>query len=153
MSLNSDPKTVAGKIAHCSRSDCPPTVLAIGQGCLNQAIKVWYFSEALLMSAGPNCICGIQTSVYICVSELSMMLQAVAIARKFCMQPQTNNDVAFDLTCQPAFRENSQPNKSARCQTQHVFVGLQIAFLLGEVACQCRCAKMVSLSAIPSDSC
>lgn len=40
MSLSSDPKVVAGKIAHCSRSDCPPTVLAIGQGSLNQAIKV-----------------------------------------------------------------------------------------------------------------
>ena len=40
VSLGSDPKTVAGKIAHCARADCPPTVLAIGQGCLNQAIKV-----------------------------------------------------------------------------------------------------------------
>lgn len=40
VSLASDPKVVAGKIAHCSRSNRPPTVLAIGQGCLNQAIKV-----------------------------------------------------------------------------------------------------------------
>ncbi|DBB18523.1 hypothetical protein WJX82_003096 [Trebouxia sp. C0006] len=78
VSLNSDPKVVAGKIAHCSRSDCPPTVLAIGQGCLNQAIK------------------------------------AVAIARRFCMQPQTHNDMAFDLSCQPAFRENSAPARSTR---------------------------------------
>lgn len=73
VSLASDPKVVAGKIAHCSRSNRPPTVLAIGQGCLNQAIK------------------------------------SVAIARRFCMQPQTSSDVAFDLSCQPAFRDNSQP--------------------------------------------
>lgn len=42
------------------------------------------------------------------------MLQSVAIARRFCMQPQTSNDVAFDLSCQPAFRENCQP---PRCIT------------------------------------
>ncbi|KAL3146739.1 hypothetical protein ABBQ38_014725 [Trebouxia sp. C0009 RCD-2024] len=73
VSLASDPKVVAGKIAHCSRSNRPPTVLAIGHGCLNQAIK------------------------------------SVAIARRFCMQPQTSSDVAFDLSCQPAFRDNGQP--------------------------------------------
>jgi len=49
VSLNSDPKVVAGKIAHCSRSDCPPTVLAIGQGCLNQAIKVCHTLCILLL--------------------------------------------------------------------------------------------------------
>ena len=31
------------------------------------------------------------------------------------MQPQTHNDMAFDLSCQPAFRENSAPANSSRC--------------------------------------
>lgn len=55
VSLNSDPKVVAGKIAHCSRSDCPPTVLAIGQGCLNQAIKVCVINCAFC------CLCLMET--------------------------------------------------------------------------------------------
>jgi len=54
VSLNSDPKVVAGKIAHCSRSDCPPTVLAIGQGCLNQAIKVCHTLCILLLGLAGN---------------------------------------------------------------------------------------------------
>lgn len=103
VSLASDPKVVAGKIAHCSRSNRPPTVLAIGQGCLNQAIKV-------------SCVatCSLALTTTVChISHCACALQSVAIARRFCMQPQTSSDVAFDLSCQPAFRDNSQP--TARC--------------------------------------
>lgn len=106
VSLNSDPKVVAGKIAHCSRSDCPPTVLAIGQGCLNQAIKVCHKAVHFAACARWKR----QQS-----SDLLCPLQAVAIARRFCMQPQTHNDMAFDLSCQPAFRENSTPARASRC--------------------------------------
>jgi Stage V sporulation protein S (SpoVS) len=33
-------KAVAGKIAHAAREGEPPAVLAIGNSCLNQAVKV-----------------------------------------------------------------------------------------------------------------
>jgi hypothetical protein len=38
-SQTSNPKGVAGKIAHTCREQDPPAVLTIGAGCINQAVK------------------------------------------------------------------------------------------------------------------
>ncbi len=39
VSQNSNPKQVAGKIAHTCREGDPPAILTIGSGCINQAVK------------------------------------------------------------------------------------------------------------------
>lgn len=133
--------SLASRISERSRHGSrPPTLLAIGHTCLYQAIKVRHEFLAEATCAVPlvvstlhglvSCLDKVRslpgvrwrrTSGLVCLpsspSPVTMCpcWQAIAQARQYVLHPGDRTVPVFDLTCQPAFRENVGRDRWSYC--------------------------------------